>query len=217
MPVPKFKLAFPGCRSCLARPCEGLRFGRVHPGKFLFVHKRQCGAEPWDCPFVPGDFSEVHQLVSSLSLVDLIGCVDDIVDRLSIQEFLSVRQEHFVASYDDIDGRMRFLEALWNAGALALVRVPQNFMANRSLAGWLLANETLAYQLDQTKPDGSTAAAVTDTVDEQQNQAAARPKKEQVITEIEVSVEGEKGPRKVNSDGTLEIVPDLLVGRKIIS
>lgn len=201
----------------MARPCERLRFGRVHAGKFLFVHKRRCGASPWDCPFVAANFDEVRLLASGESLLDLAGRVEDIMFQISIVESLAVRQEHHVAAYDDVEGRLSFLESLWDAGALTAVRVPQDFMANRSLAGWLLANETLAYQFEQTKEVDDAGPAATDAAAEQQTQAASRPeKKDQVITEIEVWVEGEKGKlRKINSGGTLEIVPDLMVGRKI--
>jgi hypothetical protein len=187
----------------------------VHAGKFLFVHKRQCGASPWDCPFVAANFDEVRLLASGESLLDLAGRVEDIMFQISIVESLAFRQEHHVAAYDDVEGRLSFLESLWDAGVLTAVRVPQDFTANRSLAGWLLANETLEYQFERTAEEDSAGAAVTDATAEQQHLAAAPPEEEQVITEIEVSVEGEKGPRKVNSDGTLEIVPDLVIGRKI--
>jgi hypothetical protein len=70
--------------------------------------------------------------------------------------------------------------------------VQQDFVADCSLAGWLLANETLAYQFEQTTEDDDAGPAATDGAAEQQTQAAP-PEKDQVITEIEVSVEGEKG------------------------
>jgi hypothetical protein len=171
MPDVKFQLSFPGCRTCLAKPCERLRFGRVHPGKFLFVHKRYCPAESWECPFVAADFEEVRFLAANTPFIDLLGYVEDIVDQLSIQEFISVRQEQFISGYGDMEGRIRFLEALWNTAALTVIRVPENFMANRGLAKWLLANETLEYQFQQTKQDDSAGAAVTDTMAGQQQTA----------------------------------------------
>ncbi len=218
MPEQKFSLSFPGCSSCLAKPCDRLRFGRVFPGKFLLVHKRYCDASHWDCPFVAKDFEEVRSLASNDSLIDLAAPVEDILFQLSIQEQLSLRQEHFVTVYNDIEGRLRYLEALWNADALTVIRVPLNFTADKSLARWLLANETLAYQFEQKKQEEDAGPAVTDGVAQLQTQsqlAAAPPKEKQTITDIEVWVEGEAGPRKVTSDGTLEIVPDLVVGRKI--
>lgn len=171
MPTTKFQLSFPGCRACLAKPCERLRFGRVFAGKFLFVHKRYCPAESWECPFVAADPGEMRFLAANTPFIDLLGCVEDIVEQLSIQEVISIRQEQFVTGYGDVEGRMRFLEALWNAAALTVIRVPDNFMADRGLAQWLLANETLDYQFEQTRQDDSAGAAVTDSMGGQQQTA----------------------------------------------
>jgi len=170
MPTTKFQLSFPGCRACLAKPCERLRFGRVFAGKFLFVHKRYCPAESWECPFVAADPGEMRFLAANTPFIDLLGCVEDIVEQLSIQEVISIRQEQFVTGYGDVEGRMRFLEALWNAAALTVIRVPDNFMADRGLAQWLLANETLDCQFEQTRQDDSAGAAVTDSMAGQQEE-----------------------------------------------
>jgi hypothetical protein len=144
MPLGKTFLSYPGCRACLAKPCDRLRFGRVFPGKFLFVHKRRCGAAAWECPFVAGSFSEVRQLAEVAILPDLIGLVDDIASQLAVEEHLACPQQSFVASYPDIEGRFRYLEALWYHGSLTVVRVPQDFLAHEKLAAWLLAKETIA-------------------------------------------------------------------------
>ncbi|HMD68922.1 MAG TPA: hypothetical protein VKF42_08590 [Chitinivibrionales bacterium] len=135
-------LSFPGCKSCLSKPCERLRFGYVFPGKLLFVHKRHIGATPQECPFLPASFDEVQGLIDRESLVDLVGAVEDIVSQLSAEEYLSVRQEDYVTEYGDVDGRLHFLEALWDAGALAAVRVPENIRTNRPLAAWLQSVES---------------------------------------------------------------------------
>ncbi len=148
-PVPTF-LSFPGCRACLAKPCDRLRFGRVFPGKFLFVHKRRCGAAAWDCPFVAGSFEEVRQLARTTTLIDLVGFVDDLASRLSVEEHLRFSQQSYVAGYFDIEGRLKYLEALWNHGSLTVVRVPQDFLAHEKLAAWLLANERLARSIRNT-------------------------------------------------------------------
>lgn len=136
-------LSFPGCKSCLSKPCERLRFGHVFPEKLLFVHKRHMGATPQECPFLPASFDEVRRLIDRESLVDLVGTVEDIVSQLSAEEYLSVRQEFFVTEYGDIEGRLHFLEALWDAGALAAVRVPEEVRAKGPLTAWLHGNESL--------------------------------------------------------------------------
>jgi hypothetical protein len=130
-------LSYPGCKACLSKPCKNLRFGRVFPEKLLFVHKRHLGASAQDCPFLPGSFDEVRRLIDQESLVDLVSAVEDIVSQLSAEEYLSVRQEDYVTEYCDVDGRLRYLEALWDAGALAAVRIPESIQSIQPLAEWL--------------------------------------------------------------------------------
>jgi hypothetical protein len=209
-------LSFPGCKTCFGRPCERLRFGRVYPGKALFVHRRDLGFGPKDCPFVATSIDEVLELLSDLSLLDLISYVEDIFSEMSPAEQQCTMMQHFVDGYDDFQGRVRFLSALWDNNVLGVVRVPQFFSSDKGLSKWLLANEALDYQLqNDIKEEPDDKAAATDSMAAQQAQAAPPPEEKQRITEIEVFVEGEDGPRKVNSNGTLEIVPDLVIGRKI--
>jgi hypothetical protein len=209
-------LSFPGCGTCLAKPCKRLRFGRVYPGKFLFIHRRDLGFGQKGCPFVATSFDEVRQLLSDCSLLDLISCLEDILSALSIEEQQIHDQGLFVDGYDDFQGRVRLCEALWDGEVLGVIRVPLYFV-NKEITRWLYANESLDYTLkNDIRPEAENAAAVTDSMANQPAaQAAPPPEKKQEITEIEVSVEGEEGPRKVNSNGTLEIVPDFLKPRKV--
>jgi hypothetical protein len=209
-------LSFPGCKTCFRKPCERLKFGRVYPGKLLFVHRRDLGFGPKDCPFVATAFHEVNQLLRDMSLVDLIRYVNDILYEMSPAEHMQTIMQHYVDGYADFDGRIRFLSALWDNNVLGVIRVPQFFSSDKGLSKWLLANEALDYQLqNDIREDPDDKAAATDSMAAQQAQAAPPPEKKQEITEIEVFVEGKEGPRKVNSNGTLEIVPDLVIGRKI--
>jgi hypothetical protein len=141
-------LSFPGCTTCLHKPCDGLRFGRVYAGKFLFVHKRHHGHGADDCPFVPVSFDELRPHLENAPLLDVIAAVEDAISQLSPDEQNSFPLFHFVASYDDVAGRIRFLETLWNNDSVAAVRVPQ-VISNTAMAQWLYANETLARQFDK--------------------------------------------------------------------
>ena len=128
---------------------------------------------------------------------------------------MTFNQNDYVMSYDDFSGRVRFLRALWDGRAFGVVRVPL-FFVNKEMSRWLYANQSLEFTLKNNPKPDEEKAAVTDAMASQPAaQAAPPPEKKQEITEIEVFVEGEEGPRKVNSNGTLEIVPDLLIGRKI--
>lgn len=133
--------AFQGCRTCRGRPCGLLRFGRVHPGKFLFVHRRYLGFGEKGCPFVVQSFSEVKELVRDISLLDLIDRIEDILSRFSVEEQHLHNQAAYVAGYDDVEGRIHFLEALWNDNILGVVRVPFAFNRDKKLTQWLFAGE----------------------------------------------------------------------------
>jgi len=135
--------SYPGCQSCPGKPCGRLRYGGIFPGKFLFVQKRRVTASPEGCPFLPSSFNEVRMLLDGEALPDLAALVEDIASQLAPVEYLSARQENYVSGYADIEGRKRFLEALWDAGALAVLRVPENFREERRLGSWLFANEPL--------------------------------------------------------------------------
>ena len=141
MPASKATLSYPGCKSCLSKPCDHLRYGGVFPGKFLFVHRRRHNASPQGCPFLPASFDEVRRLLDGTSWQDLAALVEDVVPQLSPEEYLSVRQEHYITDCSDREGRIRFLEALWKADALSAVRVPDDFRTDKTLGAWLVENE----------------------------------------------------------------------------
>jgi hypothetical protein len=172
-------LAFPGCKTCLARPCERLRFGRVFPGKFLFVHRRELGFGEKGCPFVVASFDEVRELLSDLSLTDLISCCEDIIFALSVEEQQAHDQRHFVNGYDDFEGRVRFCEALWDDNILGVVSVPL-FITNKAMAQWLYLLESLDYTLKNNIKPEAEQAAVTDSMANQpaSQQESAAPKQE---------------------------------------
>jgi hypothetical protein len=172
-------LVFPGCKTCLARPCERLRFGRVFPGKFLFVHRRELGFGEKGCPFVATSFDEVRELLSDLSLTDLMSCCDDIIYALSVEEQHAHDQRQFVNGYDDFEGWLRFCEALWDDNILGVVSVPL-FTTNKGMAQWLYVLESLDYTLKNNIKPEAAQAAVTDSMANQpaaQHESAA-PKQE---------------------------------------
>jgi hypothetical protein len=142
-------LSFPGCRFCMHKPCDRLRFGRVYPGKFIFVHRRYCGAQAGDCPFIPSSFEEVEQLAINVSLIETIEITTDVIMQLSVAEELSHSQNDYVFQYNDINGRWRFLKSLWDYDIITAIRVPPAFFWDKKLARWLLAYETLAYTMKQ--------------------------------------------------------------------
>jgi hypothetical protein len=143
MPDSGKTLSFPGCRACPTKPCDRLRFGRVFPGKFLFVHKRYLRATSRECPFAVDSFMEIRQLLGQASLLDIVAHIDDVFTQLSADECIAHNQNYYVSRYDDDDGRIRLLESLWVDDSIGAVRVPYVFIADKNLAQWLLANETL--------------------------------------------------------------------------
>jgi len=180
-------LSFPGCKACFARPCEGLRFGRIFPGKFIFIHRRNLGFGDKGCPFVPNSFNEVHELLRDVSLQKLIRSVNDILFEMSPMEQLRINMQDFVDSYDDFSGRIRFLSALWDSNVLGVVCVPQFFQLDRNLSKWLLVNESLDYQMrPDVKQQPEEKAAVTDSMVQQPEQATK-------ITEMKDEKKIEKG------------------------
>ncbi len=202
------------CTQCLYKPCDNLRFGRVYNGKYVLVHSRLMGNGISDCPFMEQNSDEVQTFFENTSFLDLIDHINGLFSELSITEQLTFNQESYVTNYDDFSGRIQFLMAMWNDSVFRVIRIP-SMTVNKQMMRWLYANESLEYTLqNKVSQTPDNRAAATDSM-AQKPQAAAAPKKKEEITEIEVFVEGEEGPRKVNSNGTLEIVPDLLKGRKI--
>jgi hypothetical protein len=170
-------LSFPGCKTCFRRPCERLRFGRVFPNKFIFVHRRNLGFGDKGCPFVVTSFDEVIPLLRNISLLDLIRYVNDILYEMSPAEQMQTMMRHYVEEYADFNGRVRFLLALWDNNVLGVVRVPQFFTMDKNLSKWLLANESLNFQLQndiQEQPDDR--AATTDSMAGRQETQATSEK-----------------------------------------
>jgi hypothetical protein len=161
-------LSFFGCRFCMHKPCDRLRYGRVYPGKFIFVHRRYCGAQAGDCPFIPSSFEEVEQLAINVSLIETIEITTDVIMQLSIGEELSHSQNDYVFQYNDINGRWRFLKSLWDYDIITAIRVPPAFFLDKKIARWLLAFETLAYTMKQDFKQKEEEKAVTDNLDVQQ-------------------------------------------------
>jgi len=49
---PRTYFKFHELRQCvISKPCDGLRYGGVIAGKFLFVHNSHLGLGFFDCPF----------------------------------------------------------------------------------------------------------------------------------------------------------------------
>jgi hypothetical protein len=207
MPDSKNALSFPGCRTCLAKPCDRLRFGRVFPGKFLFIHKRYIRATSRDCPFAVDTFSEIRQLTAAASLVDFVAHIDDVFSQLSADECMTHAQNNYVSRYDDDGGRLALLEALWNDDVIGALRVPYVFTADKKLAQWLLANETLVYAMKQDLKKEKEEKAVTDSLDTQtQTITLSNPRWEHADAKRK-----EKSPDKAAVGDTVVLIADVTV------
>ena len=216
---PRTYFKFTSCSRCRYKPCDGLRFGGVHPGKFIIVHNSHLGTGFFDCSFVAQDFDEIRELLDEITFEDLADRIDDILFMFTSAESVQWRQEDFIDSDGDWAGRVRFIKALWDDQVISVVRIPRFFMTDAVMRKWLYAYEGLIYTL--VKPELAhehSKAAVTDSMVGKKKPkpvTAATPEKTESLTEIEVFVEGEEGPRKVKSGGTLEIVPGTSAGRKV--
>jgi hypothetical protein len=212
---PRTYFKFKSCGYCRNKPCDSLRFGHVYNGKFIFVRSGDIGFGLSDCPFLAQSFDEIEQLLKNTSLLDLIHHIDGLLSDLSLADQMRFNQNDYVMSYDDFSGRVRFLRAMWDGRAFGVVRVPL-FFIDKEMSRWLYANQSLDFTLKNNPKQEEEKAAATDAMaSHPAAPAAPPPEKKQEITEIEVFVEGEEGPRKVNSNGTLEIVPYLQKPRKV--
>jgi hypothetical protein len=223
---PRIYFKFQSCGRCFYKPCDGLRYGGVIAGKFLFVHNSHLGLGFFDCPFTVQAFDEVERLTEGLSSSELDSRLSDAYGLMTPAQILQYRMDDYIADYSDFGGRIAFIKALWDDQVISMLRIPLFFTADLKLRKWLYANENLMYSLKKTVvDDGLSGAAATDSMAAKKQtksaapEAAAAPENTEdtdpVLTEIEVFVEGEEGPRKVKSGGTLEIVPDLLGGETI--
>ena len=223
---PRTYFKFQSCGRCFYKPCDGLRYGGVIAGKFFFVHNSHLGLGFFDCPFTVQAFDEVERLTEGLSSSELDSRLNDAYGLMTPAQILQYRMDDYIADYSDFGGRIAFIKALWDDQVISVLRIPLFFTADPKMRKWLYANENLMYSLKKTVAnDGLSGAAATDSMAAKKQtksaapEAAAAPENTEdtdpVLTEIEVFVEGEEGPRKVKSGGTLEIVPDLLIGKKI--
>jgi len=223
---PRTYFKFQSCGRCFYKPCDGLRYGGVIAGKFLFVHNSHLGLGFFDCPFTVQAFDEVERLTEGLSSSELDSRLNDAFGMMTPAQTLQYRMDDYIADYSDFGGRIAFIKALWDDQVISILRIPLFFTADPKMRKWLYANENLMYSLKKTVvDDGLSGAAATDSMAAKKQTKSAAPEADAapenmedtdpVLTEIEVFVEGKEGPRKVTSGGTLEIVPDLLIGKKI--
>jgi len=141
---PRTYFKFKSCGRCLNKPCDLLRFGRVFNGKFILVHSRILGTGLSDCPFVAQTFEEMEILLENTSLLDLIDHINGLLGDTTVSEQLMFPQERFVTGYDDVQGRVQFLRAMWEEQVFGVVRVPLHFV-NKEMTRWLYANESLNF------------------------------------------------------------------------
>jgi hypothetical protein len=162
---PRTYFKFTSCSRCLFKPCDSLRYGGVHPGKFLIVHNSHLGTGFFDCPFVAQDFDEIRELLDEITFEDLVYRLDDVLFMFTPADSVQWRQEDFVNDYGDVAGRVQFIQALWEDEVISVVRIPRFFMLDAAMRKWLYAYEGLVYMLKKPElADDLTKAAVTDAM-----------------------------------------------------
>lgn len=132
--------AFRVCARCTASPCDELRLGGVREGKSLLVYHGRLGPAAHVCPLA-AETAEVHESLRALSPVQIDSIYSDIVASLNVMERLHAGPEHQVTAFNDIPGRVRYLENLHRQGTVCLLRVTQEAMRDPEIRRWLLALE----------------------------------------------------------------------------
>ena len=154
---------FPACRMCMWKSCKDLRYGGVHPGKFIFVHSRDYAGS--GCVFLAESFDEIQDLLSSLPLQDLDLLVRDIIFDLSPGEQLHYDQRHFVWDFCDRAGRIAYLRRLWEDWAIVCLRVPFGYRSDPRLRSWLHATSgAYGFQLKGFEQEEDEGPALTDAL-----------------------------------------------------
>jgi len=154
---------FPACRMCMWKSCKDLRYGGVHPGKFIFVHSRDYAGS--GCVFLAESFDEIQDLLSSLPLQDLDLLVRDIIFDLSPGEQLHYDQRHFVWDFCDRAGRIAYLRRLWEDWVIVCLRVPFGYRSDPRLRSWLHATSgAYGFQFKGFEQEEDEGPALTDAL-----------------------------------------------------
>jgi hypothetical protein len=162
---PRTYFKFQSCGRCFYKPCDGLRYGGVIAGKFLFVHNSHLGLGFFDCPFTVQAFDEVERLTEGLSSSELDSRLSDAYGLMTPAQILQYRMDDYIADYSDFGGRIAFIKALWDDQVISILRIPLFFTADPKMRKWLYANENLMYSLKKTVvDDGLSGAAATDNL-----------------------------------------------------
>lgn len=156
---------YAACRSCTLRPCTGLRYGGVYPGKCAFVHSREhTGGE---CVFTALSADEIRDLLSPLSLDDLDYLVQSVITDLSPAERLHYDHRHCIWRYAEHAARVEYLLRLWDDGVIVCLRIPHTYQADPRLRAWLHATGGGAdYQLKRSVREDDEPAVTDVLVDE---------------------------------------------------
>ncbi len=168
---PRTFLKFKSCAHCQWQPCERLRYGGVFPGKSMVVSRSDAPPNPVDCPFLVTDPEQLRIWAEELSMADLVEQTEFVLSQLDVNMSFAIRQSHFVMSYDDREGRIRLLLALWSAGGFALLRIPHHYGSDDKMRRWLHSLEALtptvhheAQEQEPAATDDVEAAPAAETV-----------------------------------------------------
>jgi len=168
---PRTYFKFKSCSRCFYKPCDRLRFGGVHPGKFLLVHNSRLGVGFVDCPFIARSFDEVESLVTQVSAEELIDFLDIVLQQFTPNEQVHFRQSDYMNGSCDMSGRVLFIKALWEDNVLSVLRIPRFFRADAVMRKWLYSYEGLVYMLQKPElANKEDKAAATDALADAQGQ-----------------------------------------------
>lgn len=140
---PREHFQYPACIKCFERPCSAFHFHGRQGVNFLFVHNAQYNTRN-PCPFAADSFDEADTLLADAGLHELDEHLRGLMAQMTPDELLRVNRDHFIESYLDRAGRMKYLRRLWEERIFAIIRVPQALRQDEKMKEWL--KETLAQE-----------------------------------------------------------------------
>ena len=168
---PRTYFKFKSCARCFYKPCNRLRFGGVHPGKFMFVHGSIMGQGFVDCGFLVRDAVEIELLASAVAPNELAERLNDVLGELTPVEANQFRQEDYISHFSDFSGMIKFIDTLRENHVINILRVPFFLKDNAFMRKWLYSYEGLIYALKKPELEKEdNAKAVTDALAADQKQ-----------------------------------------------
>jgi len=142
---PREHFQYPACLRCFERPCTAFRSLRRQVTGFLFVHNAQYNTRH-PCPFAADSFDEVDRLLADSDLREIDRHLRGLMAQMTPDELLRVNRDHFIESYPDRAGRVKYLRRLWEERIFAVIRVPPElYRQDEKIKAWFTAMADQSY------------------------------------------------------------------------